>query len=146
MGPLARRECLRHPLWSEEPNPSISYAYTVSEPPSGVLDRYIPVLGDGLSQRCRGDAISPASRRQALCSQASERSRPLTAGYRANIMLAGMKSWKIVLSSDGRKALRIRPVPFAVGLLSPSLARVSVVRVVSLVKVYGPSRTRLSPL
>lgn len=54
--------------------------------------------------------------------------------YRASIMLAGTRNWKVVESSLGRKALRTRPVPPFTGLPLPPLGSVSVAALVTRVK------------
>src|ERR1700759_1020611 len=63
------------------------------------------------------------------------------ARYRLNIMLLGMRNWKIVASSDGRKNERIRPVPAWIGFPRPLFSVVSDARVVRRVKVYVSSET-----
>ncbi len=52
-------------------------------------------------------------------------------------MLAGMKSWYMVASSEGRNAERMRLVPLWVGFPSPLFSKVSEARLVVRWKVYG---------
>src|SRR5271170_6859145 len=56
---------------------------------------------------------------------------------------AGMKKGKMVASSEGRKADRMRPVPLARGLPEPARGRVSVPSHVSRRKVYSLRRRTL---
>src|SRR3569833_562615 len=122
---------------TDDPNPSTSYVYSVfldfgsNTMPFEVMAALNEVARDFISAAKPAGALSPSP---ATISAVDAR-------YLENIILAGMKSWNIVLSSLGRNAERIKPVSLPTGEPRPSLAKVSVVRLVIRVNLYGEERT-----